>query len=148
MLETELKQVLQNITAKWNYKLNELPNNVFSIDVVIPIKDKAPRYQFVYVWVVKARHFGKDVVYISSRAGTYHQGLNLYNMIKESGYCNMSAVTITNDTDKEGRPCETLVVHAGQPLELTNEAILDAVIYEVAYNADFIEERYFGGDKN
>jgi hypothetical protein len=148
MLETDLKAALQNITTRWGYKLNELPNNVFSIDVKIPIKDKEPRYQFVFVWIVKGRFFGKDVVYLSSRCGTYHSGLNLYNLLRESGYCNLSAVTITNDTDKEGRPCETVVVHSGQPLEFVSEAMLDNVIYEVAYNADIVEERYFGGDKN
>lgn len=48
----------------------------------------------------------------------------------------------------DGTPCESVVIHAVQPIELTNETILNEVIWDIATNADIIEKNYFGGDNN
>jgi hypothetical protein len=118
------------------------------MDVAIRMKDGTFRYQFVYVWVIQGRYFGKDVVYMNSRCGEFTQNLNLYKMLKESGYGTFSSVTITTDKRADGSPCETVIVQAVQPIEFTTESILNEVIYDVAYNADIIEATYFGGDTN
>ncbi|MGZ4037293.1 MAG: hypothetical protein ACXVPQ_05650, partial [Bacteroidia bacterium] len=94
------------------------------------------------------RYFGKDVVYMNSRCGEFTQSLNLYKLLKESGYGTFSSVTVTTDKRTDGSPCETVIVQAVQPIEFTSETILNEVIYDVAYNADIIEATYFGGDNN
>lgn len=143
-----LKLSLENIAARWKYKLDEISPGVFRIDVAIPLKEGGNRFQFVYVWQIENRHFGKPVIYMNSRCGEYTSNINLYQMLQESGYGNYSCVTVTTDKRADGTPCETIIVQAGQPVEFTNESILNEAIYEVASNADIIEEKYFGGDKN
>jgi hypothetical protein len=144
----DLKTAILNIAEKWKYKVDEVSPGVFRIDVAIKMKDESWRYQFVYVWIIQGRHFGKDVVYMNSRCGEYNPNLNHYKLLKEGGFGTYAQVTITTDKRADGSACETLIVQAVQPVELTNETILNEVIYDVAYNADIIEESYFGGDNN
>lgn len=144
----DLKVTVTNICTRWNYKVDEISPGIFRIDVAIKQKDGTFRYQFVYVWVIKERYFGKDVIYMNSRCGEFTQSLNLYKILKESGYGTFSSVTVTTDKRTDGTPCETVIVQAVQPIEFTSETILNEVIYDVAYNADIIEATYFGGDNN
>ena len=144
----DLKTAVTNIANKWKYKLDEISPGVFRMDVAIKMKDGSWRYQMVYIWVITGRHFGKDVVYMNSRCGEYNPNLNHYKLLKEGGYGTYAQVTVTTDKRANGEPCETIIVQAVQPIELTNENILNEVIYDVAYNADIIEETYFGGDQN
>lgn len=144
----DLKVTVSNISTRWNYKVEEVTPGIFRVDVAIKQKDDTFRYQFVYVWVIKERYFGKDVVYMNSRCGEFTQSLNLYKLLKESGYGTFSSVTVTTDKRSDGSPCETVIVQAVQPVEFTSETILNEVIYDVAYNADIIEATYFGGDNN
>ncbi|MGZ3901496.1 MAG: hypothetical protein ACXVO9_12175 [Bacteroidia bacterium] len=144
----DLKTAVTNIAERWKYKVDEISPGIFRMDVALKMKDGTWRYQFVYIWIIAGRHFGKDVVYMNSRCGEYNPNLNHYKIIKESGYGTFAQVTITTDKRADGTPCETVIVQAVQPVELTNETILNEVIYDVAYNADIIEETYFGGDNN
>ncbi|MBK9283679.1 MAG: hypothetical protein IPM51_05095 [Sphingobacteriaceae bacterium] len=144
----DLKTAITNIANKWKYKLDEISPGVFRMDVAIKMKDGSWRYQMVYAWIIAGRHFGKDVVYMNSRCGEYNPNLNHYKLLKEGGYGTYAQVTVTTDKRANGEPCETIIVQAVQPVELTNETILNEVIYDVAYNADIIEETYFGGDNN
>ncbi|MCE3258923.1 MAG: hypothetical protein K0S12_564 [Bacteroidetes bacterium] len=144
----DLKTAVTNIAERWKYKMDEISPGIFRMDVAIKMKDGSWRYQFVYIWQIAGRHFGKDVVYMNSRCGEYNPNLNHYKMLKEGGYGTFAQVTITTDKRADGSPCETVIVQAVQPVELTNETILNEVIYDVAYNADIIEETYFGGDNN
>ncbi|MFN8299961.1 MAG: hypothetical protein U0T75_12710 [Chitinophagales bacterium] len=145
----DLRSALLNISRRWNYKMDELSPEVWRLDVAIPIQDGKFRYQFVYVWIAKGRWFNqKDCIFINSRCGTYTQALNHYNLLKEAGFGFYTSVTVANDKDAEGRPCETVAVQAAPLLEFTTTELLNEIIYEVAYHADLIEERFFGGDKN
>lgn len=144
----DLKVAINNICQRWNYKVEEVSAGVFRVDVYLKQKDGSARYQFVYAWVIPGRYFGKDVVYMNSRCGEFTQNLNLYKLLKEGGYGTYSAVTVTTDKRADGSPCETVIVQAVQPIEFTNEAILNEALYDVAFNADAIESLYFGGDKN
>jgi len=144
----DLKMTVTNICNRWNYKVDEITPGIFRVDVALKQKDATFRYQFVYVWIIKERYFGKDVVYMNSRCGEFTQNLNLYKLLKESGYGTFSSVTVTTDKRVDGSPCETVIVQAVQPVEFTNETILNEVIYDVAFNADIIEATYFGGDNN
>ncbi len=144
----DLKTAMKNISDKWKYKLDEVSPGVWKIDVALKMKDGSWRYQNVWVWEIKGRHFGKDVIYMNSRCGEYNPNLNHYKMLKEGGYGTFAQVTITTDKRVDGTPCETVIVQAVQPVELTNETILNEVIYDVAFNADIIEETYFGGDNH
>lgn len=142
----DLKSTLQQISQKWNYKLDEISPNVFRMDVALKLKDGSFRYQFVYLWLDKGQDGRKDRFYMNSRCGKYHMGINHYNVMKEAGWCSYSSVTITNDKDKDGNPCETIIVQAAPYAEHTTVEMLNDVIFEVANNADIIEEKYFGGD--
>ena len=144
----DLKTIITNIAERWKYKIEEVTPGIFRVDVAIKMKDESWRYQFVYIWVINGRHFGKDVVYMNSRCGEYNPNLNHYKLLKEGGLGTYCQVTVTTDKRADGSACETIIVQAVQPVELTNEKILDAVIYDVAFNADIIEETYFGGDNN
>jgi len=144
----DLKDILHTIAERWKYKVEEVSPGIFRTDVAIKMKDGNWRYQFVYVWIIAGRHFGKDVVYFNSRCGEYNPNINHYKLLKEGGCGTYAQVTVTTDKRADGSSCETIIVQAVQPVELTNEAILDAVLYDVAYNADIIEEVYFGGDRH
>ncbi|MBL7912032.1 MAG: hypothetical protein JNJ41_13320 [Bacteroidia bacterium] len=144
----DLKTAMTNISNKWKYKLDEVSPGIWKIDVALKMKDNSWRYQNVWVWEIKGRHFGKDVIYMNTRCGEYNPNLNHYKMLKEGGYGTFAQVTITTDKRPDGTPCETVIVQAVQPIELTNETILNEVIYDVAYNADIIEMTYFGGDNH
>ncbi len=144
----DLKTAITNISERWKYKMEEVNPGMFKIDVALKMKDDTWRYQNVWVWEVKGRHFGKDVIYLNSRCGEYNPNINHYKLLKEGGFGTFAQVTVTTDKRADGTPCETIIVQAVQPIELTSEVILNEVIYDVAYNADIIEETYFGGDKN
>lgn len=143
-----LKIMLSNISERWKYRMDEISPGVFRLDVAMKQKDESMRYQYVYAWEIKERYLGKDVFYFNSRCGEYNLNLNLYQMMKESSYCTYCSVIITTDKRTDGSPCESVVVHAIQPVELTSEAIINEVIWDVATNADIIEMTYFGGDNN
>jgi hypothetical protein len=144
----DLKTAISSIAAKWNYKMDEISPGIFRADVAIKMQDDTWRYQFVYIWKIEKRHFGKDVIYMNSRCGEYNPNLNHYKLLKEGGYGTFAQVTITTDKRTDGSPCETVIVQAVHPEELITEALLNEMIYDVAYNADFIEKEYFGGDVN
>lgn len=144
----DLKIALTNISERWKYKMEEMSPGVYRLDVGMKQKDETFRYQFVYAWLIKERYRGKDAFYINSRCGEYTLNTNLYQMMKESSYCTYCSVIITTDKRTDGSPCETVVVHAVQPVEFTSEAILNEVIWDVAINADIVEKTYFGGDAN
>lgn len=143
----DLKLILTNITQRWNYKMDEVSPGIFRIDVAMK-KGDTFRYQFVYVWIIAGRYMGKDVVYMNSRCGEFSPNLNLYKLLKESGHGTYCSVTVTTDKRADGTPCETVIVQGVQPVEHTNETIIGEVLFDVAYNADIIEETYFGGDAN
>lgn len=144
----DLRQALQSISAKWKYKLDEISPNVFRMDVAIKVGDDKWRYQYVYLWEVKDRYFGQPAIYMNSRCGVVSPNINFYNILKECAFGNISALTIAKDKKTDGSECETIICQAGLPTEFITETMLDKTIYEVANNADIIEEKYFGGDGN
>lgn len=143
----ELQPTLQQIASRYNYKLDEITPGTFRMDVAIPVKDKPARYQFVYIWIIKEAS-GRERIYMNSRCGMFTPQLNLYNILKESAYGNYTTVTITTDKTADGTPCETVITQAVPALAMTTPELLNEIIYEVAVNADILEEKFFGGDKN
>lgn len=143
-----LREVLTEYAEVKKYKLKELDNGKFSIDIAMKLKDGSSRYQFVWIWLAEGRAKGKDCIYLTSRAGNYTPNVNVYQLLKESGYGVYSTVTIVPDKDKEGNPCETVVIQASPILEyLQKEEFID-ILWEVAEIADILEEKHFGGDSN
>jgi len=144
----DLKTAVTNISERWKYKLEENNPGIYRLDVAIKMKDDTWRYQNVWIWEIKGRHFGKDVVYMNSRCGEYNPNINHYKILKEGGYGTFSQITITTDKRPDGSPCETIIVQAVHPIEFVTEPLLNEMLYDVAYNADIIEATYFGGDKH
>lgn len=144
----DLKQVLTEYAESKKYKIKELDGGKLGIDIAMKLKDGSFRYQFVWVWLVPGRGKGKDCVYFTSRAGTYTPNVNLYQLVKESGYGVYSTITIVPDKDKEGNPCETVVVQASPVQEFLSKEEFLYILWEVAEVADILEERHFGGDTN
>lgn len=144
----DLKEVLTEYVTAKQYKLRELDGGKFSVDIAMKLQDGSFRYQFVWVWISPGRGKGKDCVYFTSRAGTYTPTANLYQLMKESGYGVYTTLTIVPDKDKDGNPCETVVVQASPVYDfLTKEEFL-YILWEVAEVADIVEEKHFGGDSN
>ncbi len=143
-----LKEVITEYAESKKYKLRELDGGKFSIDIAMKLKDGSFRYQFVWVWISEGRAKGKDCVYFTSRAGTYTPNVNLYQLMKESGYGVYTTVTIVPDKDKEGNPNETIVVQASPVLEHLSKDEFLYILWEVAEVADILEEKHFGGDAN
>jgi len=142
-----LTDAMNEISKNWNNKLVELTPGVYRLDVGLKLKDGTVRFQFVYVWQIKNSN-GRDQVFMNSRAGMYNNTLNLYQILKDSGFCYYSTVTIVPDKTEGGAPCETVVVQASPYLDSLNVQQLGDIIFEVANNADWLEEKHFGGDSN
>ncbi len=143
----DLKDTLTRIAQRWSYKLTEVSDGVFAIDVGLKLQDGSVRYQYVYARLEKNQQ-GQERIYITSRCGVYSQNLNFYNILRDSASCNYSTITIGNGKDKDGNPVEVVMTQAA-PLEMhTTPDLLDSILFEVANTADFIESRYFGGDHN
>ncbi len=143
----DLQATLQQIASRYKYKLDEINPGTYRMDVAIPVKDKDTRFQLVYIWKITEAS-GRERIYMNSRCGIYTPQVNLYNILKESAYCNYCTITITTDKTADGTPCETIVAQAVPALAMTTPEFLNELIYEVAVNADIIEEKFFGGDKN
>ena len=144
----DLKETLTEYAAEKKYKIKELDGGKLGIDIAMKLKDGSFRYQFVWVWMVEGRGKGKDCIYFTSRAGIYTPKINLYQLVKESGYGVYSTITIVPDKDKEGNPCETVVVQASPVQEFLSKEEFLYILWEVAEVADILEERHFGGDTN
>ncbi|MDP2385623.1 MAG: hypothetical protein Q8M29_04575 [Bacteroidota bacterium] len=144
----DLRQSLTAIASKWKYKLEEISPAIFKIDVAIKIGEDKWRYQYVFVWEQKERYNGQSAIYMNSRCGEASVKLNLYNILKEAAFGNLSSLAIANDKRADGSDTETVVCQAALPTEFITQDMLDKTIYEVANNADIIEEKYFGGDGN
>ncbi len=143
----ELKLILTRIAERWGYKLHEISEGVFSMDVVLKMKDGTNRFQYVFVRIEKPEG-GQERYYINSSCGLYNSSLNFYNLMREAAYCNYSTITIGNRKNRDtGAPEEVIMVQAAPLAAHTNYDLLDAIIFEVANNADFIEQKYFGQDK-
>lgn len=143
-----VKEVLTEYADSRKYKLRELDGGKFSIDIAMKLKDGSFRYQFVWIWISAGRAKGKDCVYFTSRAGTYTPNANTYQLMKESGYGVYTTVTVVPDKDKEGNPCETVVVQASPVQEFLSKDEFLYILWEVAEVADILEEKHFGGDSN
>ncbi|MBL7702280.1 MAG: hypothetical protein JNM14_08515 [Ferruginibacter sp.] len=142
-----LKETLTGIAQRYGYKLTEFSPELFGLDVSLKQQDGSFRYQYAYIRPEQPEGARKKI-YISSTCGVYNNSINFYNILKENAYCNFTTITIGSRKNKEGVPEEVIMVQAA-PLEefLTNE-LLDYIIFEAAFNADYLEKTYFGGDAN
>lgn len=144
----DLKQSLNAISSKWKYKLDEINPGVYRMDVELKVSEDNFRYQFVYIWQIEDRFFGEPAVFMNSRCGEYSSSVDLHSILDESSFCNLSSFALNKDKRADGSSCEVLVCQSALPVETISEALLDKAIYEVAFNADMAEEKYFGGDGN
>jgi len=143
----DLKETLTRIAQRWSFKLTEVSEGVFALDIGLKLKDGTTRYQFVYARV-ETNQQGQQRIYITSRAGIYRADLNFYNLLKDTAWCNYSTLTIGNGKDKDGNPTEVIMAQAAPLVAHTTPDLLDTILFEVANTADYIESRYFGGDTN
>lgn len=144
----DLKSMMERISAKFNYPFKDYGNGYFSLDVTLKINETTTRYQIVYAKIENNKEGVPMRVLVQSRAGLYTPMLNLYNVLREGNYLNYATVCIIPEKDREGRPCETVYVQSAPLIAHTSPELLESIIYEVANNADIIEEKFFGGDHN
>ena len=142
----DIKSILEELATAQKYKLNQLDDGKYCIDIAMKLKDGTYRYQFVWLWVAEGRGKGKDCVYMTSRVGTYTPQVNLYQLIKQSGYGVYTTVTVVPDKDKSGNPCESVVVQASPVLDFLSKEEFLFVLWEVAEIADILEEKHYGKD--
>lgn len=141
-----LKSHLDQMAREWNRAVDLLPTGAYRLDVPLVYNDGLQRNQFVFVRVSPNFARGKDVYYITSRAGTFTPSVNLHQIMREAGLGVYSMITIIDDKDENGNPCETILVQASPIVEYTNQYdLLKFVVTEVASVADFLEQKYLGG---
>ena len=80
-----LKKVLTDYADSKKYKLKEMDNGIFSLDISMKLSDGSMRYQYVWIWVIPGRAKGQDCIYLNSRVGTFNPTINLYGLMKDSG---------------------------------------------------------------
>lgn len=139
---------LKELSEKKSNKLEEIGNGVYRFDVGIKYDSGELRFQNVYLWTTVLPNSSRTRIYMNSRCGQYTNAVNLYNILKESGYSSYSTLTIVNDKLGDGTPCETIVAQASPYLDITDTDLLWDIMFEVALNADYVEKKYFGGDSN
>ena len=139
---------LERIAKDYGYKMSEFAPNKFMIKVAFNLPDGSQRHQTVYAWISDIGRNNKPCIYMNTRVGIYNENINLYNFAKDAAFGVYSAVAIVPDKDMAGNPCETIIVQAAPNLESTNYDLFKDILTEVAYNADVLEEKYFGKDIN
>lgn len=139
---------IREVAKRFNAQLKEISPGVYSLDIPFAMKDGTNRYQFVYAWLIKGRSKGRDCFYFNSRVGTFHSQINLKKLLREAAFANVATITVIDDKQPDGSPCETVIVQASPLAEhvSTVDEMAD-VIWEVAEMADVLEEKYFGGDR-
>lgn len=144
----DLGAVLHELSASWGNKLDELSEGFFRFDIGIKQKDGSGRFQYVYLWMVTDPDNPRDRIYMNSRCGQYTEDLDLYEIMKESGFSRYSTLTIVDDKLADGTPCETVIAQASPYADTINVGLLGDILFEVAINADYVEKKYFGSDSN
>jgi hypothetical protein len=144
----DFNNAIREVAKRFNAQIKEISPSVYALDIPFVTKGGNNRYQFVYAWVVKGRAKGRDCFYFNSKVGTYHSQINLKKIVREAGFANSATITIIDDKQTDGSPCETLIVQAAPLAEhVTSIDEMADIIWEVAELADVLEEKYFGGDK-
>ena len=141
-----LKDLLTEIALKWGYKMNEQPSGYLSLDIPIRKKDGTSRFQYLTVREEELVE-GERRYYITSQSGIVSDKTNYYEILKDAGSCNYSAVTILTSNGTDGQPVYYIGVQAAPLVEHTSKELLDAIIFEVAFYADRMEEKHFGSDQ-
>lgn len=145
MTKKELHRMLTFICDKWKYKLDQVEGDKFRVDVAIKMKDDSWRYQFVYVWIKETE---KDsFVFLNSRVCVMSDLVDCNKMLHEAGYCRYASVNILPDTIN-GVECESLCVSATPHSKVVTSDLLDLMIYDIAFNADYLEKLVTGEDKH
>jgi hypothetical protein len=142
-----LKETLTGIAQRYNYKMTEFADDVFGLDISLKQQDGTYRYQYAYVRPQQTEGTRKKI-YITSTCGVYNNAINFYNILKENAYCNFTTITIGSRKNKDGNPEEVIMVQASPLEEFLTAELLDYIIFEAAFNADYLEKTYFGGDAN
>ena len=141
-----LKELLTEIALKWGYKMNELPSGSLSLDITIRKKDGTSRFQYLTVREEELVQ-GERRYYITSQCGVISDKTNYYEILKDAGSCNYSAVTILTANGSDGQPVYYVGVQSAPLVQHTTKELLDTILFEVAFYADRIEEKHFGEDK-
>lgn len=142
-----LKELLQTIALKWGYKLTEYTPNSFAMDVGIKNKEGHIRYQFVYI-SLEDKEPGFERYFVSSRCGVFTPRIDLYQILLATGWCNSCGLTLTKLKNKEGVEEDVLRFQAAPLVSALTVDAMDDIIYDVARMADYVEDKYFGGDVN
>ena len=141
-----LKELLTEIALKWGYKLNQLPSGSLSLDVTIRKKDGTSRFQYLTVREEELVQ-GERRYYITSQSGAISNNINYYEILKDAGSCNYSAVTVLTANGSDGQPVYYIGVQAAPLVQHTSRDLLDTILFEVAFYADRLEEKHFGADQ-
>lgn len=142
----DLKMTLLEYAATSSHKLKVLEDGKFCIDFRFRMGEgKKDRLQMVWCWIAKGRKPEEKCVYFSSRVGIYSPNINLFTLMKDAGRCFHSTITIVSDKNKEGQPCESIIVQASPNLKYVTKEFFLEVLFEVAETADILEERHFDG---
>ncbi|MEO1435589.1 MAG: hypothetical protein AAFV80_08650, partial [Bacteroidota bacterium] len=137
-----LQERVRAIADRYKWKMGDLPNDKYRLDISIKLKDGRFRFQYVFIWL-NPNDQGKTI-YMNSRIGPYNNTL-IYPLLKKtSANCRYSNLAIVPD-QKDGKPIESFVIQAVPDVNISDE-LLNKIIFEVGNVADYMEESFFGGD--
>ncbi|TAF63135.1 MAG: hypothetical protein EAZ55_14520 [Cytophagales bacterium] len=145
-MSLDLKKMMQEASQRFGTKFEELPSGAYLIDVPLKLKDGSIRYQYVYGSVGLDPTQNKEFFYLNSRCGIINEQTDFAGILRDARYGIYTTIAIVNDRQRDGTPCETLIVQASPLVEYTAQEQLLYIITEIAEKADIIEEKYFGGD--
>jgi hypothetical protein len=134
---------------EWNCKVQEFSPTQYWVDVPMKMKDGTTRFQ--QVWVNEYKDSDRPCYGVFSRIGTIRDGIKIWALLEDTGrYCNYSNVNVLPEKDKDNpeKMYDVLWMGSRPLIAHTDEELMKTIIWEIALNADYFEEKYFGGDAN
>lgn len=149
MAMANLDAWVPQLAAEWGNSKHEKTNETtWAIDVPFKMNDGSYRYQWCYITFAVGVAKGRNIFDIRSKVADFNPGLNLKGMMIDMKHGFYSGVVIREGTST-GNPVEMIYVQAGPLCDHVNTYDeFKSVVLEVATNADILEEKYVGGDKN
>ena len=137
-----LKATLSDIALKWGYRMQELRQDVFNMEISL-IRNKVDR-RVQLISVQKENVEGKPPrIYIQGYCGLYSERIPLQEVLKLAIGYNYCAVALLDSKNKEGNPITELIVQACPQEDFATADELDAILFEVADKTDYIVMKYF-----
>jgi hypothetical protein len=139
-----LSHFVQRLGRDWSCQIKEFSPTQFGVDVPIKLKDGRTRYQMVYI--TAGGNEERPFFDVSSRMGLVQAGIKIWDLLEEAGrYCNYTGVFILQQKLETEQLADVLWLGCRPLAKHTSDDLMKDIVWETAVNADYFEEKYFGG---